>query len=109
MTLPERVVQLRSDQELTQSALAKKIGTSQSAIAQIEAGERNPSYDMIRKLAEALGVTPSYLLGADVEELSDEEKVHFRELKGLSREARIELRQFMAYLKDKERRRRKGG
>lgn len=109
MTLPERVVQLRSDQELTQSALARRIGTSQSAIAQIEAGERNPSYDMIRKLASALGVTPSYLLGADVEELTADEQVHFRELKGLSGEARQELQHFMAYLKDKERKKPGGG
>lgn len=103
MDLGERLAQIREDQELSQSALARMVGTSQSAISQIEAGERNPSYEMIRKLAGALAVTPSYLVGEDLEELSKEEQVHFREYRGLTEEAKQELKEFMAYLRHKRR------
>jgi UDP-N-acetylglucosamine 1-carboxyvinyltransferase len=39
---------------MTQSALAKKIKTTQSAIARIESGKQNVSGDMIKKISQAL-------------------------------------------------------
>lgn len=60
MELGDRVRDTRKDQGKTQSELARELGTSQSAISQIEAGERSPTYDMIRRLAEALSVAPGY-------------------------------------------------
>ena len=101
MSLGPRLAKLREDAGLTQSALARKVRTSQSAISQIEAGERNPSYGMIQQLAEALGVTPAYLVGADVETLTPEEEYHFRQYRSLPEEARRELEQFAAYLRSR--------
>ena len=65
MAIGMRIGQIREDAGLTQSALARAIGSSQSAISQIEAGDRNPSYEMLRSIAEALGVTPAYLVGPE--------------------------------------------
>lgn len=59
----DRIKQLRLENGLTQTQLAKETGFSQSAIAAWEAGERMPSADAIIKLANYFEVTTDYLLG----------------------------------------------
>ena len=54
---------LRERKGLTQVELAEKAGVTQSYLARLEAGEReNPSLDVLKRLAEALGVPLSKLL-----------------------------------------------
>ena len=101
MAIGMRIGQIREDAGLTQSALARAIGTSQSAISQIEAGDRNPSYEMLRSIAEALGVTPAYLVGPEESGLSREEQVLFRQYKSLPADAKAELQQYAAFLRAK--------
>lgn len=101
MQFGTRLAKIRSDAKVTQSALAKAMGVSQSAISQIEAGERTPSYEMIRQIASALGVSPAYLMGAEVEKLSAEETALFRQYRSLSDPARKELEEFASWLKTK--------
>jgi transcriptional regulator with XRE-family HTH domain len=43
-------------QGLTQQELAKRMGTSHSAISRIESGQHKTSVDTLQRLAEALGV-----------------------------------------------------
>lgn len=50
----KRIADIREAQGITQSELAKKIKTTQSAIARIESGSQNVSADMIRKIGIAL-------------------------------------------------------
>jgi UDP-N-acetylglucosamine 1-carboxyvinyltransferase len=50
----KRIADIREAQGMTQSTLAKKIKTTQSAIARIESGTQNVSADMIRKISHAL-------------------------------------------------------
>lgn len=50
-----RIADLREAQGMTQAALAKKIKTTQSAIARIERGRQNVSADMLKKISRALG------------------------------------------------------
>ena len=96
-----RLQQIRTDAGLSQSALAREVETSQSAISQMESGERQPSFDMLRRLAKALGVSPSHLLGEDVDQLSKEEQVYFRQYQSLPDEAKQELRDYAEYLRQK--------
>ncbi len=49
-----RITLVRESAGLTQSDLAKKIKTTQSAIARIESGKQNISTDMIKKISKAL-------------------------------------------------------
>lgn len=49
-----RIADLREAQGLTQTTLAKKIGTTQSAIARMESGRQNISADMLKKIGAAL-------------------------------------------------------
>jgi transcriptional regulator with XRE-family HTH domain len=103
MDIGPRIAQIREDAGLSQSALARAIKTSQSAISAIEAGDRNPSYEMLRQIAEALGVSAAYLVGADVEELNAVERAHFRQYRSLPADAQKELAEFAAYLRHKHR------
>lgn len=96
-----RLGRIRTDAGLSQTALASRVDMSQSAISQMEAGERKPSFDVLRQLARALGVSPSYLLGEEIENLSTEERVHFRQYRSLPDDARDELRAYAAFLRQK--------
>lgn len=50
-----RVADLREAQGLTQTELAKKLKTTQSAIARIESGKQNVSTDLLKRISRALG------------------------------------------------------
>jgi len=52
--LGKRITEVREQAHITQSALAEKIGTTQSAIARIEGGGQNISTEMVRKIGKAL-------------------------------------------------------
>ncbi|OGF19743.1 hypothetical protein A3D54_02180 [Candidatus Falkowbacteria bacterium RIFCSPHIGHO2_02_FULL_45_15] len=50
-----QLLQLRKQQKLSQAQLAKKIGTTQSNVARMEAGRQNFTIDILQKVASALG------------------------------------------------------
>lgn len=102
MEIGKRIEEIREQVGLSQSGLARAVGISQSAVSQIEAGERNPSFDMLRQIAKALNVSVPHLVGADVEGLAAHELAHFRNYRGLTDEAKKELEDFAAYLRQKQ-------
>lgn len=53
---------IREGQRLTQADLAERMDISQSAVAKIESGERDPRLSTIRRLAMGLGVTVSHVI-----------------------------------------------
>ena len=59
-TLKERMVKARQEKGLTQAALAKAVGKSQSAIAAVESG-RNKETSGLIAIARALDVSPEWL------------------------------------------------
>jgi transcriptional regulator with XRE-family HTH domain len=63
MEARDRVKSARLAAVLTQRELAERAGISQSLVAQIERGEREPGRNALRSLAGALGTTVSRLLG----------------------------------------------
>jgi transcriptional regulator with XRE-family HTH domain len=62
-TFSQRLAAARELRQLTQSQLAEKSGFAPSAINHFEQGRRSPSFDNLRRLANALNVTTDYLLG----------------------------------------------
>lgn len=54
--LVQMIIEKRLQEGLTQSELARKIGTKQSAISRLERGSYNPTLSFLRKVAEGLGV-----------------------------------------------------
>lgn len=60
---PARLRKARELRDLNQGTLAEKAGMQASAISHFETGNRKPSFDNLRRLADALDVTTDYLLG----------------------------------------------
>ena len=54
--LAERVRQAREHLGITQADLASRIGSTQPAIARLEAGGSIPSFNTLRRIAAALGL-----------------------------------------------------
>lgn len=53
---------LRRAAGMTLKELAAEVGVSESAIAQIETGKRNPSFELLLKLGEALDCSVDMLI-----------------------------------------------
>ena len=52
----QRLIDERNRLDLTQAAVAKKIGISQSLIAEIESGVKQPSEAVLKKLCKKYGL-----------------------------------------------------
>lgn len=63
------VIQYRVDHDLTQTALARKLGMSQPAVARLEAGDHEPSVATLMRLARLLGITLRLQLSGDSAQL----------------------------------------
>lgn len=68
-----QLLRARKARGYNQEELAKETGLKPAAISHFETGERKPSLDNLRKLADALSVTSDYLLGRtkDMEGFAD--------------------------------------
>lgn len=51
-----RVIKYRAEHGLSQSALARKLGMHQPAVARLEAGDHQPSLDTLARLARGIGL-----------------------------------------------------
>ena len=82
----QKLRELRKQHNLTQKELASMIGVKNSVISFYEVGERLPSPEIIRKLAETLHVSADYLMGieknesVDISGLSEHDKSLVRSL-----------------------------
>lgn len=65
LDIGSRIMTLRKQQKLSQSALAKAVGASRDIIGKYERGEHAPSIEMAAKLADTLDVSVDYLLGKE--------------------------------------------
>lgn len=64
-TTVKRLIQLRTQRNLTQGAVAQRLSLSRAAISRIESGLRNPSGMVLKKMAEFYHVPVDYLMGVD--------------------------------------------
>lgn len=68
--IAEYIVELRKGRNWTQADLADALGTSQSAITRMEAGQQNFSLDMLNRLSTAFGqdlITPATTNGMNLQ------------------------------------------
>jgi DNA-binding XRE family transcriptional regulator len=61
LTLSRKLRERRKKHEVTQVQLAKRIGSSQSRVAKMEAGDPSVSIDLLIRSLLALGVSPKTL------------------------------------------------
>jgi transcriptional regulator with XRE-family HTH domain len=58
-----RIRTLRQERDLTQTDMAKLLGTKQTAVSEVERGNRGLTVQQLVKLARALKTSPNELLG----------------------------------------------
>ena len=75
---PQRLRAARELREFSQGQLAERARLQASAVSHFETGARKPSFDNLRRLADALQVTTDYLLGrvSDPVGLAGAEQIH---------------------------------
>ena len=85
-TIGERIRHLRKIKNMTQSALAERVNVTKSAISAYEKDIRQPSYDVLIKIAQIFHVSTDNLLGfsakyaIDVSELTPEQRMTVSEI-----------------------------
>ncbi len=65
------VIALRMEAGLSQEALAKRMGTTKSAISRLESGHHAPSVNTLNNVAQALGRTLRISFGAPIDNASE--------------------------------------
>ena len=61
LELVDGVKALRAEQQITQAELAKRLGSSQSRIAKLEAGDRSVSIELLMRALLSLGATRKHI------------------------------------------------
>lgn len=56
MDIVRAIIDARTAQNLTQKELAERTGINQADISKLENGTRNPSVNLLRRLAEGMGM-----------------------------------------------------
>ncbi|MDE0678800.1 MAG: helix-turn-helix transcriptional regulator [Gammaproteobacteria bacterium] len=105
-----RLRNARAARHLSQSDLAKRAKLQASAVSHFETGTRKPSFDNLKRLADALRVTTDYLLGrTDLMEASTAtaDQLH-RHYSGLSAEYQEVAEDFIEMLAEKAEKQRHG-
>ena len=73
MFVGQRVKTLRKAKNLTQQNLADMINVTKVSICCYEKGTRTPNLDTFIDLVNVLETTPDYLLGRDIDVVSEDE------------------------------------
>lgn len=109
--LGNRIAELRSKRDLTQSELGKILGETigttltQSAIGQYERGVRRPSLEIVEALSDIFNVSIDYLFGKTEEKLTVDKylKLDTIELEELLKTKNVTFQNKLLTERDKER------
>ena len=69
MTINDRVKEVRKNLSLSQEEFGNKIGLSKSGISNIENGTRNPSVNLLKRLADGMECTSQQILDTNFKKL----------------------------------------
>ena len=96
MDFQDRLATLRKDKRFTQQALADLAGVHVAQIRRYEAGESQPTLDVIRKLAIALSVSADMLVfDKDERGPDDDLKLQFEAVSRLNPEERTIIKELV--------------
>jgi len=99
LTISETVRNLRKQKGWSQARLAMEAHVSQQAISFIERGRNEPSAEMLRALADTLGVSVSEIMGeSSASPRIHEEDALLQSFRRLNRDGRDHLMQYLDYL-----------
>lgn len=93
--LGARLKQAREAKNLTQDELAERALTTQQTISRLELGDRNVSDELVVRLANVLGVSPSWLKfgRAELDDVTDADMELLLKLRRLPEQDREEIEQ----------------
>ena len=95
--------------QMTQVDLARAIDLPPSSIAHFESGARKPSFDNLRKLANALNVTTDYLVGRAADpNIAESADPLYRGVANLTDQNRRTAEDFLRFLAEQDRKQREG-
>ena len=107
----DRLRRAREARGLSQLDLANKTGLQPAAVSHFETGQRSPSFENLKKLADALSLSVDYLLGRIDEEQHGQGLASaprgrqlFRNAEKLSDEGFSQLEMMAQMLKEREER-----
>ena len=70
-----RIKELREEKNISQLELAKKLNLTQQSISLYEKGDREPSIEVLKSIANFFNVSLDYLLGkSDIRNYDEDEK-----------------------------------
>lgn len=103
MSIGARIKELRVKHNQSLQGLADALGASKAHIWEIErGGSKNPSMDLLKKLAEHFSVTVSYLVGEAPPAEDEGAMVLYRNLQELSDNDREAILSLMKHFKAKQ-------
>jgi len=104
----DRLRKARKAKQLSQTELAERAGLQPSAISHFETGRRAPSFDNLKRLADALSASLDYLLGREDQPKAAGPKVQqfFRHFEQMSERDQELIQGFVEMLREKDRGRR---
>lgn len=100
-----RIKELREEKNISQLELAKKLNLTQQSISLYEKGDREPSIDVLKSIANFFNVSLDYLLGkSDIRNPEELKSIEFAnagglDTKGLDEEDLKELQRQIDYIK----------
>jgi transcriptional regulator with XRE-family HTH domain len=98
----ERLREARKLRGYNQEELATKAGMPASSVAHFEGGTRKPSFESLRRLANALEITTDYLLGrADDPEMAQAGDPLYRDVAKLTGNDREIAKDFLKMLAER--------
>lgn len=103
MSLGARLKELRIKNNQSLQDVADAVGASKAHIWEIErGGSKNPTMDLLNRLASHFGVSVAFLIGEKPDEETEPELVAmYRDLKGLSDADRETIKALMQHLQKK--------
>ncbi len=72
LDLADNILRLRLQRGWSQAELAKRAGTKQSNISRLESGQANPTYKLLKKIADAFGEDLRITIGEMKQEILEE-------------------------------------
>ena len=101
-SLGDKIRELRKEKGFTLDELAARSESSKSYIWELEnKNPPRPSGEKLTLIAEALGVTPDYLLGLDKELESAEDKAFFRKYQRMEADQKSQIRDMLDIINKK--------
>lgn len=95
--------QLRKRKDLKQKELGEAVGLTGSAIGAYERGQREPTLEMVGKIARELGVTTDFLLGATDKEKTSNSNAEPLDLRSFLHDSEVMFNGIQLSERDKQR------